>query len=70
MTEDLIFTKKYLKVILKWSKTIQNRDRIAFPTLPQLKGSPLCPFAACRAAIRLYQPYSDDPLFQIKVGST
>ena len=26
--EDVFFTKKFLKVIIKWSKTMQTRDRV------------------------------------------
>ena len=67
---DLIFTKKFLKVILKWSKTIQARDKVHLITLPRVRGSKLCPFNACRQAMALYSPDSNDPLFQYKINST
>ena len=66
---DLIFTKKILKVILKWSKTIQLRDRVHPITLPRVRGSKLCPFSACTQAMALYSPDSNDPLFQYKINS-
>ena len=66
---DLIFTRKFLKVILKWSKTIQSRDRVHLITLPRVRGSKLCPFSACRQAMALYSPDSNDPLFQYKINS-
>ena len=61
---DLIFGQQFLKVILKWTKTIQARDRVHFLTLPKAKGSNLCPYNACRQALRLYNPSSNEPLFQ------
>ena len=61
---DLIFGQQFLKVILKWSKTIQARDRVHLLTLPKVKGSNLCPYKACKEALRLYQPASNQPLFQ------
>ena len=64
---DLIFSKKYIKVIIKWSKTQQNRDSCKVLTLPRLKGSPICPFAACKAALKLYNPQDHEPLFQYPV---
>ena len=67
---DLIFTKHYLKVVIKWTKTIQARDKVHLLTLPRAKGSRLCPYTACRQALRLYAPGHNDPLFQYKIGST
>ena len=58
-----------MKIILKWSKTIQSRDKVHLLTLPRVKGSKLCPFNACRQALSLYSPMGNDPLFQYKVGS-
>ena len=63
---DLIFTKKYLKVILKWSKTLQTHNEVHLLTLPRVKTSSLCPYRACRQALQLYSPTNDQPLFQFK----
>ena len=65
---DLIFAKHFLKVILKWSKTIQDRNKVHLLTLTRVKGLKLCPYVACKQAIRLYLPGPNDPLFQIKCG--
>ena len=67
---DLIFTKCFLKVIIKWTKTIQARDKLHLLTLPRSRGLKLCPYQACRQALKLYSPASNDPLFQYKIGST
>ena len=65
---DLIFTKIFLKVIIKWSKTIQTRDTIHCITIPCLKGSILSPWSACKAAMLMYLTTPDEPLFQSKVA--
>ena len=62
---DLIFTKK---VVIKWSKTIQTRDRVHLLSLPRILGSNLCPYKACRSALKLYSPANHDPLFQFPVA--
>ena len=67
---DLIFTSHFLKVILKWSKTIQDRNKIHLLSLPRVSGSNLCPYIACKQAIRMYLPGPNDPLFQIKCGAS
>ena len=33
---DLIFTSKFMKIVLKWSKTNQNRDKTHLLSLPRL----------------------------------
>ena len=35
--EDIFFTKKFVKVLLKWTKTMQTRDKILCITLPKLQ---------------------------------
>ena len=33
---DVFFTKKFVKLLIKWSKTIQSRDTVQCITLPKL----------------------------------
>ena len=40
---DLIFSKDSIVIIIKWSKTIQNRRDTATISVPSLGNSPLCP---------------------------
>ena len=54
---DLIFTKRFLKVVIKWTKTIQARDKVHLLTLPRSRGSRLCPYTACRQTLKLYIPF-------------
>ena len=61
---DLIFTKSFVKVILKWSKTIQTRDSVQIITLPRLIDQDLCPRAALKY-LKKYYPFTDQSsLFQ------
>ena len=63
---DVFFTEKYLKVLLKWSKTMQTRDKVQCITLPKLKIKPLCPFRAVKALFKLYPMSGLSPLPQIQ----
>ena len=56
---DVIFAQDQVLLIIKWSKTMQNRQ------LPMLGSSPLCPVAALRSLLLLFPGDSNDPLFQI-----
>ena len=61
---DIFFDKQSVKLLLKWSKTIQHRDSVKVITLPRLKSLSICPYAALKDIMRLYAPGSMDPLFQ------
>ena len=61
---DLVFTKKYIKVFIKWSKTMQTRDAVHILTLPCLVDKTLCPRSALKALQSLYPFDSHFPLFQ------
>ena len=67
---DVIFSKSFMKVVLKWSKTNQFRDRVHILSLPRIKGSNLCPHNACRAALKLYAPLPHEPLFQFPINQS
>ena len=58
-----------VKVLVKWSKTIQTRDQVKVITLPRLAKNPLCPYRALKAIFKLYNPSQNDPLFQFKYSS-
>ena len=49
---------------------MQTRDKLHQVTLPRIRSSPLCPHAALRRAIRIYNPHSSDPLFQIRKNTS
>ena len=63
---DVILGKSSGKIIIKWSKTIQTRDRVKIIDLPFLQHSPLCPIMALRVLLSLIPSGNNSPLFQIK----
>ena len=63
--EDISITKTNMTVVIKWSKTLQTRDKVHLLTLPRLPKSPLCPVKALKRAVQVYKPQGLDPLFQI-----
>ena len=62
---DIIFKKSTMIVVLKWSKTMQTRDRVHKIVLPNLGSSILCPVNALKKAMAVYSPGHNDPLFQV-----
>ena len=52
-------------MIIKWSKTIQNRTDIETIAIPALGRSPLCPIAAIKELLHTYPGSDNDPLFMI-----
>ena len=66
--EDIYFTKKIVKVLIKWSKTMQTRDKVQCLSLPKLKNALLCPYRALRSLYKLYHMSASTSLFQIKTA--
>ena len=66
---DVFFEKNMVKMLLKWSKTIQTRDQVKVISLPRLGSSHLCPFRALKFLFHWYNPCNDDPLFQFQYPS-
>ena len=54
-----------MKLLLKWFKTIQTKDRVEILTLPKLVDSDLCPRLALKALFNIYHMSSSSSLFQI-----
>ena len=52
--------------MVKLSKTVQFRDKVKVLTIPSLCSSSLCPVAALKAMLKLYQGGKNSPLFQTK----
>ena len=63
---DIFLSKSSGKVLIKWSKTIQNSDRIKTIDLPFLAHSHFCPIMALKVLLALVPPGDNSPLFQIK----
>ena len=62
---DIQFNSPGMLITLKWSKTMQSRDKVHVIALPSLYPSPLCPVRALKRAIAHYKPKNQDPLFQV-----
>ena len=62
---DITFTKLGMTIILKWSKTMQTRDKLHTIVLPKLFLSILCPVTVLKKALAVYTPAPQDPLFQV-----
>ena len=63
---DLIFAPPGINVIVKWSKTLQNKDKIKVIKVPSLGKSPLCPVSAVKCVLAITPGSSNSPLFLVK----
>ena len=62
---DIIFAEDQVLVVVKWPKTIQNRQDIRTISLPILGLSILCPAKALRLLLESSSGHSNALLFQI-----
>ena len=63
---DVQFKPPGMLITLKWSKTMQSRDKLHVIALPSLGSSSLCPVRALKRALAHYTPKHQDPLFQVR----
>ena len=66
---DIIFAPPGLHMIIKWSKTLQNKDKIKVLKVPSLGRSSICPAAAVKKLLSTTPGSNNSPLFQIKCYS-
>ena len=62
---DIILTDQGANVLVKWSKTIQNRTDIHTIPIPMLGDSILCPYNAIKQLLNHTSGSSNQPLFSI-----
>ena len=62
---DLIFFQQQCTVIIKWSKTLQDRKQGRTISIPQLGVSTLCPVQALQMMFQKYPASKNQPLFSI-----
>ena len=62
---DLIFSQDSIVIIIKWSKTIQDRRDTSTISVPSLGDSPLCPCQVLKLILLQVPGSSNGPLFQI-----
>ena len=60
---DATFSEDGVSLAVRWSKTIQYRQRVLHIPLPRIPGSPLCPAQTLILALRLYNAPPSAPLF-------
>ena len=63
---DIVFSDRDAVIIVKWSKTMQNRRHIATINIPSLNASDLCPVSALKAMLDIIVSKNNDPLFMYK----
>ena len=60
---DLIFGDSSEVIILKWSKTLQDRKKVTTVTIPALGSLALCPYKALTTLVQAHPLSDDHPLF-------
>ena len=60
---DVLFSDSGATVLLKWSKTLQNRSEVRTIVIPYLGLSPLCPCTLIKHMLHVIPGTSNDPLF-------
>ena len=65
---DLFFTTKLVKILIKWSKTMQNRDAVQVISLPKVSNRAICPFRALKALKKYYPMTAMHSAFQINTS--
>ena len=61
--DDIKFTSQGAVLRIKWSKTLQHKDRLLFVPLPLIPGSPLCPVSAILQFFSLVPAPASAPFF-------
>ena len=63
---DIIFALPGAHIVVKWSKTLQFRDKIKILKIPLLKNSCLCSVSALKYLLKNSPGSKNSPLFQVK----
>ena len=66
----MCFTKKFVKLLIKWSNTIQTRVKFQCVTLPMFHDSVICQFKVLKALFHLYPMSPQTSLFQLQTTSS
>ena len=61
---DVIFGTTGAVLIIKWSKTLQNRRDVVTISLPDLQSSHLCPVSALKAMFQIFPGSDNSPVIQ------
>ena len=64
---DIEVSRKFINVTIKWSKTLQTRDKVHVITVTKLACPSLCPVTTLQKAIAMYKPAVKTPCFKLKL---
>ena len=67
---DIIETNVGIMIVIRWTKTIQCRERHTIIPLSAIPNSPLCPLEAYRNMLKVVPAKPDDPLFVLSFGKS
>ena len=62
---DVFFAPPGLQLLITWSKTLQNRNKVIVIKLPAIKNVAICPVYHIKQLLQLLPGDQDSPLFQI-----
>ena len=63
---DVFFATPGIHLLLKWSKTFQNKDSVRLLKIPALGSNPICPVMAIKNLLFITPGTKNAPLFQYK----
>ena len=61
---DVSFMSNFVKISLKWSKTMQDCGKLHTLSFPRVCASPLCPYKALKV-LKCFKPQASDPIFYV-----
>ena len=64
---DVFWDENHLKILVKWSKTLQTRDKVKMITLPSLGRAVICPLRAVKKLLKLHNPTKNNPCFNSSI---
>ena len=67
---DVVFAFQRAVIVVKWSKTRQDRVKTTTVDIPFLGSSALCPISALKQMLSQYPSHPDSPLFQISQAAS
>ena len=66
---DIIFAKPGFHIIVKWTKTIQDKKSVKILKIPSLGANPICPVKAVKNILKITPGSNNSPLFQYKAST-
>ena len=64
---DIFFAPPGIHILVKWTKTLQKKNKAVIVKIPAIQGSILCPVSAVSGLLRLTPGNNDSPLFQVQL---